>query len=39
MIPYLSPEIQIISLTEEYDILGASLTIDDWTTDGDDIDF
>ena len=39
MIPYNSPETKIISLTEEYDILGTSMTIDDWTNDGDSIDF
>ena len=39
MISYISPEIWIISLTEECPILEASLNIDDWSNDDDTLDF
>ncbi len=39
MKPYISPEIWIISLIENYPILETSLNIDDWANDNDTLDF
>lgn len=39
MASYSTPEILVISMTGEHPILNTSLTIDNWTTDDDSIDF
>ena len=39
MMQYFSPEIRILYPIPEYDLLQASLPVDDWVVDDDSLDF